>query len=69
MARAAAIRVTRLRVPLEAPYRLAFGPVEHFDTIVVECEARDGRAGVGEATVLTGYTDETIVRSRTRAKS
>jgi o-succinylbenzoate synthase len=60
MARAAAIRVTRLRVPLEAPYRLAFGPVEHFDTIVVECEARDGRAGVGEATVLTGYTDETI---------
>jgi L-alanine-DL-glutamate epimerase-like enolase superfamily enzyme len=54
------IRLTRLRVPLKAPYRLAFGPVEHFDTLVVECESRDGRIGLGEATVLTGYTDETI---------
>jgi L-Ala-D/L-Glu epimerase len=54
------IRLTRLRVPLKASYRLAFGPVEHFDTIVVECESRDGRTGLGEATVLTGYTDETI---------
>jgi L-Ala-D/L-Glu epimerase len=60
MPRAAAIRLTRLRVPLKAPYRLAFGPVEHFDTIVVECEAADGRVGLGEATVLTGYTEETI---------
>jgi o-succinylbenzoate synthase len=56
----ARIRLTRLRVPLKAPYRLAFGPVEHFDTVVVECESQDGRQGLGEATVLTGYTDETI---------
>jgi len=54
------VRLTRLRIPLKAPYRLAFGPVEHFDTLVVECESRDGRTGLGEATVLTGYTDETI---------
>jgi L-alanine-DL-glutamate epimerase-like enolase superfamily enzyme len=60
MPRAAAIRLTRLQVPLKAPYRLAFGSVEHFDTIVVECEGADGRVGLGEATVLTGYTDETI---------
>jgi L-alanine-DL-glutamate epimerase-like enolase superfamily enzyme len=42
------------------PYRLAFGTVEHFDTIVVECEAREARTGLGEATLLTGYTEETI---------
>lgn len=54
------ITLYRLRVPLVTPYRLAFGPVERFDTIVVECVARDGRTGLGEATVLTGYTDETI---------
>lgn len=54
------ITLYRLRVPLVTPYRLAFGPVERFDTIVVECAARDGRTGLGEATVLTGYTDETI---------
>ncbi|HZM36938.1 MAG TPA: enolase C-terminal domain-like protein [Burkholderiales bacterium] len=59
MARLAQVRLTRLRVPLRAPYRLAFGPVEHFDTILVECDA-EGRTGLGEATVLTGYTEETI---------
>ena len=60
MSRLAEIRLLRLRVPLKAPYRLAFRPVEHFDTIVVECESSEGRTGLGEATVLTGYTDETI---------
>jgi L-alanine-DL-glutamate epimerase-like enolase superfamily enzyme len=60
MANVARIRLTRLRIPLKAPYRLAFRPVEHFDTILVECQSDEGRAGFGEATVLTGYTDETI---------
>ena len=50
----------RLCVPLWTPYRLAFGPVENFDTIIVEAVDAQGNAGVGEATVLTGYTDETI---------
>ena len=54
------IDVHRLRVPLHTPYRLSFGPVEHFDTLIVEVVDRDGRTGLGEATVLTGYTDETI---------
>jgi len=54
------ISVHRLEIPLTVPYRLAFGTVTHFDTLVVECVARDGRAGLGEATVLTGYTSETI---------
>ena len=54
------ITVYRLAVPLTKPYRLAFGAVEHYDTIVVELIDRDGSVGLGEATVLTGYTDETI---------
>ena len=54
------IDVHRFCIPLATPYRLAFGPVDHFDTIVVEITDRDGRIGLGEATVLTGYTDETI---------
>ena len=54
------INVYRLRVPLLVPYRLAFGPVEHFDTVIAEVIDRDGNSGFGEATILTGYTDETI---------
>jgi o-succinylbenzoate synthase len=60
MSSVACNRLARLRIPLKSPYRLSFGPVEHFDTLLVECESSDGRTGLGEATVLTGYTDETI---------
>jgi L-Ala-D/L-Glu epimerase len=54
------IAAYRLQVPLTKPYRLAFGVVERYDTLVVEATDRDGRRGLGEATVLTGYTDETM---------
>ena len=54
------IRLLRLEVPLRVPYKLAFGPVKHFDTMHVEVCDADGRRGSGEATVLTGYTDETV---------
>lgn len=54
------IAVHRLAVPLVQPYRLAFGAVERFDTLIVEATDREGRRGLGEATVLTGYTGETI---------
>ena len=54
------IDVRRLEIPLTRPYRLAFGPVEHYDTIIVDIVGDDGRHGFGEATLLTGYTDETI---------
>jgi L-Ala-D/L-Glu epimerase / N-acetyl-D-glutamate racemase len=54
------IKAYRLQVPLTVPYRLAFGPVEYFDTVIVEMTDTDGRVGFGEATILTGYTDETI---------
>lgn len=56
----ASVEVVRLKVPLVRPYKLAFGPVKAFDTLVVLLEADDGRRGAGEATLLTGYTDETI---------
>jgi L-alanine-DL-glutamate epimerase-like enolase superfamily enzyme len=62
------ITVHRLRIPLTVPYRLAIATVEHYDTLVVECVARDGSAGIGEATVLTGYTDETIEESWAAAR-
>src|SRR6185312_9582227 len=55
-----AIAASRLRIPLVRPYRLAFGAVTHYDTLVVEIVLDDGRSGYGEATLLTGYTDETI---------
>ncbi|MEE8350658.1 MAG: mandelate racemase/muconate lactonizing enzyme family protein [Rhodospirillales bacterium] len=44
-----------LSIPLEKPYRLAFGDVTHFDTIIVEVEDKDGRRGFGEATLLEAY--------------
>lgn len=62
------ITVYRLQVPLKVPYRLVFGPVEHFDTIITEVIDRDGKTGFGEATILTGYTDETIEDSWQAAK-
>lgn len=56
-----------LRLPLVTPYRLAFGPVEALDTMVVRVEHADGSEGYGEATLLTGYTDETIAETWSRA--
>ncbi|HVC11685.1 MAG TPA: enolase C-terminal domain-like protein [Burkholderiales bacterium] len=55
----AEIRLHRLEVPLRTPYKLAFGLVRHFDTLIAEVVDSRGRVGLGEATVLTGYTDET----------
>lgn len=54
------VRLRRLEIPLRVPYKLAFGLVTHFDTLLVELVDTDGRSGFGEATILNGYTDETI---------
>jgi L-alanine-DL-glutamate epimerase-like enolase superfamily enzyme len=58
----------KLSIPLTRPYKLAFGPVTHYDTILVVIEGDEGERGFGEATLLTGYTDETIIESWTRAR-
>jgi L-alanine-DL-glutamate epimerase-like enolase superfamily enzyme len=57
----------RLRLPLLRPYHLAFGPVDYFDTILVSLDLGQ-EAGHGEATILTGYTEETIEESWTLAR-
>ncbi|MDX2316170.1 MAG: enolase C-terminal domain-like protein [Gammaproteobacteria bacterium] len=53
----------RLRVPLTVPYKLSFVELRAFDTILVEVHGGDGRVGYGEATLLTGYTQESTARS------
>jgi O-succinylbenzoate synthase len=60
------ISLRLLRIPLQTPYKLAFGPVTHFDTILAHVSA-EGSTGTGEATILTGYTDETVNESWDRA--
>jgi L-Ala-D/L-Glu epimerase / N-acetyl-D-glutamate racemase len=60
MDRPAALGAWLLHLPLETPYKLSFGPVEALDTVIVRWVRADGREGYGEATLLTGYTDETI---------
>jgi len=57
------ILLHRLEVPLRTPYKLAFGVVRHFDTLIAEVTDLRGRVGLGEATVLTGYTEETAESS------
>lgn len=54
------VELDLLRVPLKIPYKLVFGNVEAFDTLLVTVTFADGRSGVGEATILTGYTEETL---------
>ncbi len=54
------IELELLRVPLKTPYKLVFGNVEAFDTLLVTVTFADGRSGIGEATILTGYTEETL---------
>lgn len=62
----ARIELRLLRSPLRAPYKLAFGAVAAFDSLLVRVD--DGtRTGVGEATFLPGYSDETAEAGWTRA--
>ncbi len=62
------VSARRLRLRLKSPYKLSFGAVEAFDTVLVT--ARIGEViGYGEATVLTGYTEETIEGSWALARS
>lgn len=62
------VRIERLKLPLKEPYKLALGAVTAFDTILVHIVLA-GREGSGEATILTGYTDETIEDAWKRAQA
>ncbi|MDH5748165.1 MAG: hypothetical protein OEY85_02535 [Rhodospirillales bacterium] len=57
------LTLTLLRMPLTVPYKLSLGAVEAFDTILIRADANGGKWGYGEATILTGYTSETIMDS------
>jgi L-Ala-D/L-Glu epimerase len=54
------IRLAYLQLPLIVPYRLAFGEQRRFDVILVGLRGADNRVGWGEATILPGYTTETV---------
>jgi len=60
------VRLDQLRLPLKEPYKLALGPVTAFDTIIARIVLA-GREGLGEATILTGYTSEEIETAWPRA--
>ena len=62
------IHLYRLRLPLKEPYKLALGAVTNFDTILARV-ILGSREGWGEATILTGYTSETIEGSWVRAEA
>lgn len=63
MTNIACLDIYRLAVPLKAPYRLSFTEIRRFDSILIHTQDDEGRAGWGEATLLTGYTDETVEQS------
>lgn len=54
------ISIHQLRLPLTVPYKLVFGDVVAFDTVLVVVRDADGAVGLGDATLLTGYTQETV---------
>lgn len=66
--RIAELRLYRLRLPLVVPYRIAITDIHAFDTVLVEALDEDGASGLGEATLLTGYTEETIDGAWTAAQ-
>lgn len=57
------IHAWKVRLALTSPYRLSFGPVSSFETIFVQIDSGQGHVGLGEATFLTGYTDEVFDES------
>ena len=54
------VEARRLSLPLTTPYHLSFGDVTAYDTVLVRLVDHTGAEGIGQATVLTGYTDERI---------
>lgn len=58
--------IAKLSLPLTVPYRLSFGEQRQFDVLLVGAISDQG-VGWGEATILQGYTDETIAESWTIA--
>ncbi|MSP67688.1 MAG: hypothetical protein EXQ96_06255 [Alphaproteobacteria bacterium] len=52
------ITLYRLKVPLFKAYNTKLGAITELDSIVAEAHDTEGRTGIGEATVIPGYTHE-----------
>lgn len=56
----AELQLHRIRIPLKATYNTALGALDALDSIVAELRDADSGIGIGEATIIPGYTHETI---------
>jgi L-alanine-DL-glutamate epimerase-like enolase superfamily enzyme len=54
------VQLHRVRVPLKTTYNTALGLISGLDPIIAEVHGSEGGTGIGEATVLRGYTHETV---------
>ena len=54
------LRAVHLQLPLTVPYRLSFGEQRRFDVMLIGARDAEGKVGWGEATILPGYTEETV---------
>ena len=52
------ISLWRVAVPLYEPYNTALGAMDTFDSILTEMRGADGAVGIGECTIVPGYTHE-----------
>ncbi len=52
------ISLWRVAVPLYEPYNTALGAMDTFDTIITEVRGGEGPIGIGECTIVPGYTHE-----------
>lgn len=57
--RIGSIELFRVDLPLHTPYITRLGTIATIETIVGEVRDADGRRGIGDATIIEGYTDET----------
>ena len=53
------ITIRLCEFPLTVHYKLSYGTVRNFDTILIEMVNDNGETNIGEATFLPGYGDET----------
>ena len=53
------VSLWRVAVPLHTPYNLSLVALAELDSIVAEIRDGDGRVGIGETTIIPGYTHET----------
>jgi L-alanine-DL-glutamate epimerase-like enolase superfamily enzyme len=56
--------VTRLKKPLNQPFRIATGQHDCLDNLIFKIKLSDGTTGVGEAAIATHITGETMAETK-----